>query len=387
MHNTRKYFAILLPVVFTFFGCGQSTNSISNSTNSISLTPEELGYYQEFNKLLKVTNRESYLLERHKSLVELNSKVNKLEEAEENEEELLEAYRSLKEISRDNSSHLSKVLPPSSMQNVHLEWLRLLKEIEASSHPQDLASENIDFQKAFSLFSDEFDERAKVYPNDNDNDLKVVFSPILASNVAVNLATFEVSISASLPTPIGKFKVTRSIENDNEVSKLVVTYRDRFRYLSLASGYKVYIPSTCGIWIEQGNKALMLEVSDCESQTATQPQPFEFDTEESNQSDSSPINPLKDKIVLEDSQPSIYKGGGHTITIFVDGKKASYKGCTDKDRCVEIDRVSNSQPGFYVWEDEKYKYQMFTRTKNKALFTIFDKNGNKQKELYVNRAS
>ena len=78
---------------------------------------------------------------------------------------------------------------------------------------------------------------------------------------------------------------------------------------------------------------------------------------------------------LSNQSPSIYIGNDYTITITGIGKNASYKGCDQKNQCIEIAQTSDYQDGRYIWKNGNYQYKMSPLDNGNYQLEVIDPNG------------
>ncbi|MDF5708698.1 MAG: hypothetical protein PUP90_13805 [Nostoc sp. S4] len=236
-----------------------------------ALEPEELGYYQEFEKIWYSTVENSLLLIESNSLVDLNKEVNQTEKVEEHKENLQEAFANLKEISNQNLSLLTPVLPPSSMEGFHSKWLELLQSVKTAQSPQDIVLQSKTFLTEYKKFDEEFGDRPKQFSEDDGT--IVEFKPLFTSaQVGVNIQTWEFTLEyhPSITTPIGEFSVAKPPKKSAGITKLVVVHGDKIRYVTLAPGFEVFVPAKCGVKIKEAEAPrLVVEVPECGSQSKT----------------------------------------------------------------------------------------------------------------------
>ncbi|WP_427162379.1 hypothetical protein ACQFX9_12950 [Aliinostoc sp. HNIBRCY26] len=206
-------------------------------------------------------------------MVNVNNEISQTEKAEEHKEKLKSAFDDLKEISEQNISLLTPVLPPESMEDFHAQWLALLKGISSAQSPQEIVLQSKTFLTAYQEFEKEFADRSKQFSQEGG--IVVEFKPV-AVPVQIDVNTqnwnweFSLAFHPSIATPVGEFSVAKPPEKSVGITKLVVVHGDKVRYVTLAPGFEVFVPAQCGVKIKEANAPrLVVEVPQCGSQTQT----------------------------------------------------------------------------------------------------------------------
>jgi len=268
-----KFISLIFTVAFISSSCGEGTNNTPAQTGE-PLNPEELGYYREFNNTWERTFRYSDGFLESALSVQKNIDTGQSKDSNSYQEDLRDwrkEFGSLKDLSDEQLEHLNIVAPPDSMQNLHSAWLELLQDAQTVEYLADLEPAVRNFMIEHSNFSQEFSNRPKRLTDDGP--FTVAFQPVASPiTFSANLQSWQIGIefSQGLVTPIGEFQLAAGAESTTEITELVIQHAGMIRYATLTPGSKIFVHASCGIFIEQAEPRLVLNVPECNS-TQTQP--------------------------------------------------------------------------------------------------------------------
>ena len=357
---------LALFVSTTLLGCEEEDSSHSSEENIAPLTPEELGYYQEFNRLRSSTSNYAYSLLKYSSLVSLDKELNKSSDSNDNQEYLESAIDNLQDIGDDYLPVLKKVLPPSSMTDFHNSWVSMLEELDTSSSSDELLQKSKDFKKISDKFAEEFKPRARKYPNSNETD--IYFKPLFLPT-AINLSSFELELDLEVNTPVGEFSVASAPE-ESSITKLVVEHNDKIRYVSLAPGFNLHIPSSCGVNIKNPlENRLTVEVPTCKSDIASSPnnqpeeKPVDVQAETRKSYEEKPFNdsPETNESVETITSKSREKGNSIKELLVLSAKSDIEKGNYQKSLNILDSLIKNHPNDFELWFNRGVSLQRLQR--------------------------
>ena len=260
-------FPLFLAILFTASSCDESNSPSSSSSSLKPLSPQELGYTKTFEEIWISTARHTNSLIGEIVLLEQNEEIGQLEEAEENKENIRDSFTELQEISQSELENLKPVIPPSSMENFHSEWLDFLETIKVVKDLDELSVAGRDFLSSHSELKRFLNGKSRKYLKKDG--VVVEFQPVgvpVKGSFDLSSHTFGLKFTTgSTVTPVGAINLAIPVEAEH-VSDLVIFYQNRVQYVTLAPGFEVSVDAvTCHQTIKQNGDALILRLKSCSS--------------------------------------------------------------------------------------------------------------------------